>query len=99
MCVYAYNTSKHESTKHTPFEVMFGRAGVLPVDFISARECEDELSVQETVNDEVVDHFDENRRTRLEIVKKIYLLHRKHRKSSTISNIPIRNYLNWAHSF
>lgn len=31
-CVYAYNTSKHESSKFTPFEVMFGRKAVLPVD-------------------------------------------------------------------
>lgn len=30
--VYAYNTSKHESSKFTPFEVMFGRKAVVPVD-------------------------------------------------------------------
>lgn len=31
--VYAYNTAVQESTKHTPFEAMFGRVGRLPVDF------------------------------------------------------------------
>ena len=31
-CVYAYNTSVHESTSFTPFEVMFGRIFVLPID-------------------------------------------------------------------
>ena len=31
--VYAYNTAVQESTKHTPFEAMFGRRGRLPVDF------------------------------------------------------------------
>ena len=31
-CIYAYNTSKHESSKFTPFELMFSRKPVLPVD-------------------------------------------------------------------
>lgn len=31
-CVFAYNTSCHESTKFTPFELMFSRKATLPVD-------------------------------------------------------------------
>ena len=31
-CIYAYNTSYHESTKFTPYELMFGRKAVLPID-------------------------------------------------------------------
>ena len=33
-CTYAYNTSKHESSKFTPFEVMFARKPILPIDLL-----------------------------------------------------------------
>ena len=31
-CVFAYNTSVHESSRFTPYELMFGRKPVLPID-------------------------------------------------------------------
>ena len=31
-CVFSYNTSCHDSTRFTPFELMFGRCATLPVD-------------------------------------------------------------------
>ena len=31
-CVYAYKTSKHDSSKYTPFQLMFGHQAILPVD-------------------------------------------------------------------
>ena len=31
-CVYAYNTSRHESSLFTPFQLMFGRRAVLPIE-------------------------------------------------------------------
>ena len=35
-CIYAYNTSLHESTRFTPFQLMFGRQAVLPIDINSS---------------------------------------------------------------
>lgn len=32
-CLYAYNTARHASSHYTPFELMFSRRAVLPVDF------------------------------------------------------------------
>lgn len=31
-CIYAYNSARHESSKFTPFELMFSRKAVLPID-------------------------------------------------------------------
>ena len=38
-CVYAYNTSKHELSKHCLFTVMFGCHAILPVVSPSKKEC------------------------------------------------------------
>ena len=34
-CIFACNTSQHESSKYCPFEVMFYRKALIPVDFIT----------------------------------------------------------------
>ena len=31
-CLFAYNTSTHDSTKYTPFEIMFSCKAILPLD-------------------------------------------------------------------
>jgi len=31
-CVFAYNTAQHESTHYTPFELVFARKPLLPID-------------------------------------------------------------------
>ena len=45
-CTFGYNTSRHESTKFPPFELMFGRKAVLPV------ELETSTSLPEAVLEE-----------------------------------------------
>lgn len=50
LCVYAYNSSRHESSKFSPFEVMFGRRAVLPVDLDEAKVCEQScIETEETI--------------------------------------------------
>ena len=42
-CVFAYNTAKHKSTLYSPFELMFGRKAVLPIDVIHERKDQTDL--------------------------------------------------------
>ena len=52
-CVYAYNTSVHETTAFTPFELMFGRRAVLPIDLEIAKcDPQDILEQQQLYNPE-----------------------------------------------
>ncbi len=65
----AYNASKYESTKHSPFEVMFSRKGVLPVDMVNVPNCSDELQLSYSEETSFSEH-NEHRRLQLEAVKK-----------------------------
>ena len=37
-CIYAYNTSRHESSLFTPFELMFGRKAIIPIELDNGSE-------------------------------------------------------------
>ena len=41
--MFAYNTAKHESSLHTPFELMFGRKAILPIDINIEKKSAEEL--------------------------------------------------------
>ena len=42
-CAFAYNTSQHDSTKYTPFMLIFGRRATLPIDVEFERQCPEDL--------------------------------------------------------
>ena len=65
-CIYAYNALKHESSKNTPFEVMFGRQAVVPVDI--SKPLDEQPDMKEFHNNQI-DLVMEERRERLEMVK------------------------------
>ena len=43
-CVFAYNTSRHESTRFKPFELMFNRQATLPIDIEFRKALPEEVS-------------------------------------------------------
>lgn len=45
--LFAYNTTPHASTGHSPFQLMFGQKGRLPIDFLLGH-AEDELTTGHT---------------------------------------------------
>ena len=70
-CVFAYNTSRHKSTKFTPFEVMFNRTATLPIDIAVRKASPEEVlklarnPVSEDNSKELIDR----RNKQLEMVK------------------------------
>lgn len=69
--VYAYNTSSHESTRFTPFELMFGRKAVLPIDIdVLGKEAEEKVrSCLEELSTSAAMRLTERRRHLLEQAK------------------------------
>ena len=53
-CVFAYNTSRHESSKFTPFQLMFGRKATLLIDLDTSR-AEPEEKVEKYMRAEDAD--------------------------------------------
>ena len=45
-CVFAYNTSRHESSGFTPFQLMFNRQATLPIDINVRKASSEEVAVK-----------------------------------------------------
>ena len=85
-CVYAYNTSKHESTKYTPFELMFGRKAVLPIELEvckdSAEDCLEKYKKLPDLVTEDVDKLTTGRQAALHQAKENILIAQQRQKEA-----------------
>ena len=50
--IYAYNTAKHESSLFTPFEIMFGRRAILPIDIEVDSDCLEDMIARYSQDDD-----------------------------------------------
>lgn len=67
-CIFAYNTSRHDSTQFTPFELMFGRRATLPIDITFRKALPEEVAA--SIEDPDLSRLMEERAKLLEEVKK-----------------------------
>ena len=81
-CVFAYNTSRQEATKHTPFSLMFCRQPNLPIDIEMQSESVEELvkHYDEIVEPDHGEKFKEHISTLQEVAKNIKVAQIKYKK-------------------
>ena len=82
-CVFAYNTSHHESTHFTPFQLMFGRCATLPFDIDLRRSSAEEAAAHfDVMEDPDVAEVAEQRTNHLEEVKNNILAAQEKQKAA-----------------
>ena len=82
-CVFAYNTSRQESTQFTPFELMFGRRATLPIDISLRKTLPEEAAVECLSQEEPdMDALAETRMIRLEEAKQNIMEAQKEQKEA-----------------
>ena len=77
--IFAYNTSKHESSKYTPFEVMFGRVAVIPIDI--NKDGQNQVLEMQEVDDDKINKFLEWGKNTFEAVKANILIAQERQKA------------------
>ena len=84
--VYAYNTAVHESSHFTPFDLMFGRKALLPVDVVSCQTPHEVLldCMVEEDDFQLIDHITTGR------LEKLWEAKEKHQKSTGKAKAAIR---------
>lgn len=70
--MYAYNSTPHETTKFSPFELMFGRKAKLPVDSMFQETTNDILTEKQPYSDYIKDLKERIERTRTIVKEHTY---------------------------
>ena len=79
--VFAYNTSRHASSKFTPFELMFNRRATIPIDIELRKEMSEELAAgYHELPEPDPAAMEEKRKNRLEEAKENILCAQKKQK-------------------
>ena len=93
-CVFSYNTSRHESTKYTPFEMMFNRRATLPIDVNLRDRSLDEIAGEYDILEEPDLEQIADKRTELLIkAKRNILIAQQEQKNAYDKNMPNPNCL------
>lgn len=90
-CLFAYNSSRHESTHFSPFELVFGRKAVLPID-LDTEKSQPEAILQKHNSED--DMSSSHAAAKHQEVQSLTLLeHSKSKRSSMIENAVNQVYI------
>ena len=99
--VYSYNTAVQESSRHTPFEAMFGRQAKLPVDFNTEKEFDPDVKLEKELNSHSPskDVISTNHKRIEESVKRNVERSRKSKRNTTTRSMVLAVATQWVRLF